>query len=394
MLTSPGPAAIAVIRARGAPVAAFLEQHIRTTSAIDPAAWQPGRIQRAALLDAAGDPIDDILVSVHAPAPAWDVRLHLHGNPWLVRRCAEILRAGGFSDIREEQSTLWTAADALEAEAYALLPQVLTLRGAHWLLHQVQRLRATLSALLNCGQITQLHQTCRAAADRAPLVTWFTKPLRVVLAGPPNTGKSTLANALADRVVSVVSSTPGTTRDWVEVPGEADGFPVTWLDTAGLRDSADELEQEGAGRTRQLVREANAVVMVLDVTSAPPRGFLKEHEADCPACVVLNKCDLGVSMATVRECLPPAWRSRVVHVSALARSGLDALSAVLLASAGRAVETLDLPAAFTPRQVRLLSTAATAGDVKAIHDNILQCFGGSSGCTGARPGGLQTGPAR
>ena len=72
----------------------------------------------------------------------------------------------------------------------------------------------------------------------------------VVLAGPPNAGKSTLLNALAKRDVAIVSAVPGTTRDAIEVRCDLGGLPVTFVDTAGLRASADPIEQAGMQRTR------------------------------------------------------------------------------------------------------------------------------------------------
>lgn len=91
----------------------------------------------------------------------------------------------------------------------------------------------------------------------------------VVLAGPPNAGKSTLLNALARRDVAIVAPTPGTTRDAIEVHLELDGFPVTVVDTAGLRDTVDPVEREGVARTRGRIVTAD---LVLWLTPTGGRG--------------------------------------------------------------------------------------------------------------------------
>lgn len=375
-MTGAGPAAIAVIRVRGPRAAGFIERHIRMRRKPFAESWQAGAVCRAELLDAGGAALDDILVSIHAAPPAWDLRLHLHGNAWLVGHCAALLRGCGLEPCAEERSTLWPAADVLEAEAWARLPRMLTLRGARWLLAQVERLRAVARTLADQGSLDAARQVCRQIAAGLEIVAWFTRPLRVVLAGPPNAGKSTLANALADRPVSVVSATPGTTRDWVEAGGEACGFPVTWLDTAGLREAADALEAASVARTRRLMAEADAILLVLDATSAARAAqvaFLATHDHLRPACTALTKTDIAGLADTdaLRELLPAAWRAQAIAVSGMLRTGLDALCDALLTGAGRTQSVLDDPAAYTARQVQVLDAAAQAADRKSFTDNIL-----------------------
>jgi tRNA modification GTPase len=88
--------------------------------------------------------------------------------------------------------------------------------------------------------------------------------LVVAIAGPPNAGKSTLLNRIARREAAIVSPVPGTTRDVIEVHLDLDGYPVTLLDTAGIRDSDDPVEQEGVRRARQRASEADLVLWVYD----------------------------------------------------------------------------------------------------------------------------------
>ena len=91
--------------------------------------------------------------------------------------------------------------------------------------------------------------------------------LTVVLAGPPNAGKSTLLNALAQRDVAIVSPIAGTTRDMIEVHCDLGGFPVVIVDTAGLRESGDLIEQEGVARARARAQNADLVLWLI-----PPEG--------------------------------------------------------------------------------------------------------------------------
>jgi tRNA modification GTPase len=116
--------------------------------------------------------------------------------------------------------------------------------------------------------------------------------LSVVLAGPPNAGKSTLLNALARRDVAIVSPVAGTTRDIIEVHCDLGGLPVIVADTAGLRESGDAVEQEGVSRARARAQDADLVLWLI-----PPEGA----EAQAPPARRLlrvgTKADLGGSRA-------------------------------------------------------------------------------------------------
>ena len=96
--------------------------------------------------------------------------------------------------------------------------------------------------------------------------------LVVAIAGPPNAGKSTLLNRIARREAAIVSPLAGTTRDVIEVHLDLDGYPVTLLDTAGIRDSDDPVEQEGVRRARERAAEADLVLWVVDAAEPAGRG--------------------------------------------------------------------------------------------------------------------------
>jgi tRNA modification GTPase len=111
--------------------------------------------------------------------------------------------------------------------------------------------------------------------------------LVVAIAGPPNVGKSTLMNQLAQREVAIVSPHAGTTRDVIEVQLDLDGYPVTVIDTAGIRETDDPVEQEGVRRARARAAEADLVLWLADAD-----GEQIEAASDAPLWLVRNKIDL------------------------------------------------------------------------------------------------------
>jgi len=130
-------------------------------------------------------------------------------------------------------------------------------------------------------------QRVRAALAGAAAGAQLREGFNVVIAGPPNVGKSTLMNALSRRDVSIVSAIPGTTRDLVEVPLELRGYPVTLVDTAGIRETDDPIEREGVARARRRAEEADLTLWLSDAATSdgvpPPLGG--------PTLAVLTKAD-------------------------------------------------------------------------------------------------------
>ena len=101
--------------------------------------------------------------------------------------------------------------------------------------------------------------------------------MTVVIAGPPNVGKSTLLNFLAKRVVAIVSPLPGTTRDSLEVAAEVAGYPVTFVDTAGIRETNDPIEALGVALSHNWIRRANLILWLSDRDYAPPPDEFRDR---------------------------------------------------------------------------------------------------------------------
>lgn len=122
--------------------------------------------------------------------------------------------------------------------------------------------------------------------------------LQVIIIGPPNAGKSSFLNALAQRDVAIVSEEPGTTRDLVEVHLDLHGIPVTLIDTAGLRDTNNRIESEGVLRARNRMSSADIHIVLLDISNIPHVddsffSFLDTDNIPSKSCLLcLNKIDL------------------------------------------------------------------------------------------------------
>jgi tRNA modification GTPase len=151
--------------------------------------------------------------------------------------------------------------------------------------------------------------------------------LVVAIAGPRNAGKSTLLNRIARREAAIVSPYPGTTRDVIEVHLDLDGYPVTLLDTAGIRESDDPVEQEGVRRARERAAGADLVLWLVDSMSVDKIGDKYDHSADKLAIWrIKTKADLVVdSLGITNEQRFGAELEFRFSISAITGAGIDLL---------------------------------------------------------------------
>src|SRR5438309_2414207 len=313
------PSAIAVVRLSGPEAGTALRALIGITPT-------PGMTTRALLRDVGQRPIDDAVV-LWFPGPASatgeDVaEFHVHGG----RAVLAALFAGlsGFEHVRPAEPGEFTRRafengklDLTEAEGLDDLIHADTDRQRRQALRQLKGLlgdrardwRAGIieaSALIEAG-IDFSDESDVPAELIAPALSKIkallgeiqevlaaqghSERLRdglvVAIAGPPNVGKSTLINQLARREVAIVSPHAGTTRDIIEVQLDLDGYPVTVIDTAGIRETEDPVEQEGVRRARTRAAEADLVLWMIDSQheQSPQQGA-------APTWTVRNKIDL------------------------------------------------------------------------------------------------------
>lgn len=345
--SAPGRAGVAVVRLSGTRVRFVLE----TISGPVP---QPRQAVLRTLRDAAGDAIDQALV-LFFPAPASftgeDVaEFQIHGARAVLARLLAVLCAlpdvrlaepGEFTRRAFEAGKLDLAAveglaDLIDSDTEWQRRQALRqMEGAlgqsvtEWRRSLIDAM-ALLAAELDfsdegdvSGPVVEqaLSAVATVLADLQAALGGFLMGERVregfvvVLAGPPNAGKSSLLNALARRDVAIVSPMAGTTRDAIEVRLDLAGLPVLLIDTAGLRDSEDAVEAEGVRRARALADKAD-LVMSLRAVDSEADGI----HTGTGVLALATKVDLG---GTVR---PGEW-----PISVLNGSGVDGLLAEIAA---------------------------------------------------------------
>jgi len=201
--------------------------------------------------------------------------------------------------------------------------------------------------------------------------------MTVVIAGRPNAGKSSLLNRLAGYEAAIVTALPGTTRDVVRERIAIDGMPLHVLDTAGLREAADLIEEEGIRRAQAEMARADRVLFVVDAAADPGALAFREERtrlpAQVPVTLVYNKCDLLAGLPVADTLSGPP----VITLSALSGAGIETLRAHLktvmgfqgvdagaVSARGRHLEALSRARAHTEEAARQLSEAR-AGELVA-----------------------------
>jgi len=315
--------------------------------------------------DAAGEPIDEG-IALYFPAPASftgeDVlELQGHGGPvvmdLLLRRVLELgARAAGPGEFTQ-RAFLNDKLDLAQAEAVADLidsgsqqaarAALRSLAGefssqVHDLAESVLELRMWVEAAIDFpeeevdflgdralgARLDFIRRRFGELAESARQGTLLRDGLTIVIAGRPNAGKSSLLNRLAGYDAAIVTAVPGTTRDVLRERIEIDGLPLHVLDTAGLRESPDEVEAEGIRRTHRELERADRVLFVVDAADpdavAGVATDLAALPTDAPRTVVFNKIDRIGGEARIEPAAIGSLAARL-HLSAATGVGLDLL---------------------------------------------------------------------
>ena len=428
--TAPGRGAVGIVRVSGKDVTAVINAICGRHLLPRQATYLPFR-------DAAGGVIDQGL-AIHFPAPhsytGEDVlELQAHGGPvvlqLLLARCLEAAAAlhpvtgqACLPDMRvaqpgefTERAFLNDKIDLAQAEAIADLIDASTEAAArsaarsmsgefslavNILLAQLIHLRMLVEATLDFpeedidflkkadaqGQLARLQQTLASVMQRAGQGAILREGIKVVIAGQPNAGKSSLLNALAGAELAIVTPVAGTTRDKVTQLIQIEGVPLHIVDTAGLREALDEVEKIGVERAWAEIQSADAVLFLHDLTRQDAIDYIAddariacamalELPEKTPVIDVWNKSDMAGPSAQVYKA---ATTRPGVVISAKTGAGLQALREQLLGVVGwqsapegvfmareRHVQTLAAVDVQLQRAVTQLSSSQPALDLLA-----------------------------
>ncbi len=377
--TAPGRGAVGIVRVSGKNIKGLLQ-------ALFSRPLKPREATYTPFLDATGRAIDQGL-AIYFPAPhsftGEDVlELQAHGGPvvlqLLLARCIEagaelelISQLARLPGLRvalpgefSERAFLNDKIDLAQAEAIADLIDAsteaaarsasLSLSGAfsleiHALRDALIHLRMLVEATLDFpeeeidflqkadahGQLSALQQTLQVVLQRARQGALLREGIKVVIAGQPNAGKSSLLNALAGAELAIVTPVAGTTRDKVQQTIQIEGVPVHVIDTAGLRHSEDEVEKIGIARAWDAIETADAVLFLHDLTRIEASDYKNDDAliaqalhtklpSRVPVIDLWNKADTGATTEHVNG----------LTLSAKTGFGLDALRRKLLEVAG------------------------------------------------------------
>ncbi|MGE5337587.1 MAG: tRNA uridine-5-carboxymethylaminomethyl(34) synthesis GTPase MnmE [Gemmatimonadota bacterium] len=392
--TPPGRGGIGIVRVSGADLAPLLESVLGAARA---ARLAPRHATVARFLDAQGEAIDEGIVLLF-PAPhsytgETVLELHGHGGPVVMRvLLARCLEAGRNIGVRVAEPGEFTRRaflndrlDLAQAEAVADLIDASTAAAARSasrslagefshavraLTEALVELRTLVEATLDFPEeeidfLENSSARSRLATLRAQLDVLLRRSrqgavlregLNVVLVGAPNVGKSSLLNALAGEEVAIVTAVPGTTRDRIRQTIDVSGIPLHVIDTAGVRDTQDEVERIGIDRTLAEVERADAVLHLVDAArpASDADVLMRVQERigpSVPLLTVINKIDLAGERARIE--------GDRVYLSALTGAGIDGLRAELRRVAGWESETTGA-SVFLARERHLHALAMAA----------------------------------
>ena len=374
------PAAVAIIRVSGPKAGGWARQHVPATN------LQPRKAALARIIDGAGNEIDEGLV-LWMPGPGSftgeDVlELQLHGGSGVVEHALDTLtktpgirlaEPGEFTRRAFEAGRLDLTqaegiADLVEAETRAQKDQAL--RQTHGALGELYsgwrsgltKCLALLDVSIDFPDESEAPETVTEPVRREldVLIDEFDQALkdgeidqrirdgfRVAILGEPNVGKSTLLNYLARREAAIVTDVPGTTRDIVEVRTRLGGLVIWFQDTAGIRDTADSIEQEGVRRAARAAAEADLRIFLLDHNPLPSPLLAHIREGDL---TVRTKRDLD-------DHVNPPLTPGMPAISAKTGAGCEALTDAIVAELRSRIGTREAPVLTRARHRRAIERA-------------------------------------
>ena len=306
VLTPPARGAIATVAVQGPEAVALADRFFTSLGKIGVGDAGVGRIL-VGHWQAEDEPVGEELVVAKLTDDL--VEIHCHGGVQASQRILKHLSTAGCQVESWQARTTAQNADAIVAEAQLELPRAVTSQAALHLLDQANGALSgeidTIGKLVDQSNFEVAGQKLTHLLSLAPFGKHLTQPWLIVIAGPPNVGKSSLLNKIVGYDRAIVLDMPGTTRDVLHATTALDGWPVQFSDTAGIRVSDDAIEQAGIAKAKAALKTADLAIVMHDATDLKPDELDQSLQELPSALHVVNKIDLAedVQLPASREML-------------------------------------------------------------------------------------------
>ncbi|MHC4397930.1 MAG: GTPase [Planctomycetota bacterium] len=384
VMTGKGTGAISTIQVFGDAAETIIKKIFKPAGK-EQAILQPGKILLGTIVDALEN-IDHVTIGCEGPDT---FAINCHGNPLIVEMIMQLLGKQGVTLLAADRLLTKTLSaqkhiNTIELEAKLTQPGAKTIQGTKLIANQIDAGLSKKAAewLKNIMAISidQIKNDAGRILKNSQKAKLIVTGCKAVIAGPPNTGKSTLLNCLAGRQKAIVTDIKGTTRDWISARCKIGPLSIELIDTAGLDEelaAAPErvVEKASQRKTAQILEDADLVLLVLDNSRPVDRNDVRllEKITGKKLLTVLNKSDLPAKLDTDKL---PKILANTVQISAKFETGIEDLTGKIQQLAGVADFDLHTAVCITARQENLLKQLKNAKSKEQANSIITELLNG------------------